>query len=134
MVRWLKSGEVLLGKLDELLMGNTSGTNEDHAVSLVVGVYVVNEVGTLDREDIFLWSEDGAAEGLTLESGGMEVIEDDFLELAVDFLLLTDNDVSFSLNGIIFKLGVLDDVCKDLDGLGSVILEGFGVVDGVFAL
>jgi len=133
-VGWLKPGEVLLGKLNELLMGNTSGTNENHAVSLVVGIDVVDEVGALDGEDILLWSEDGAAEGLTLESGGMEVIKDDFLELAVDFLLLTDDDVSLPLNGTVFELGVLDDVGKDLDGLGGVILEGFGVVDGVFAL
>lgn len=134
MVGWLKSREVLLSKLDELLMRNTSGTNENHAVSPVVGVDVVNEVGTLDGEDVLLWPEDCAAEGLALESGGMEVIKDDFLELAVDFLLLTDDDVSFSLNGTVFELGVLDDVGKDLDGLGGIILKGFGVVDSVLAL
>ena len=134
MIGWLKPREMLLGKLNELLVGNTSGTNENHAVRLVVSANVVDKVWALDGEDILLWSEDGATEGLTLESGGMEMIKDDFLELPVDFLLFTDNDVSFSLNGIVFELGVLDDVGKDLDGLGGVILEGFGVVDGVFAL
>jgi len=133
-IGWLEPGEVLLSKLDELLMGDTSGTNENHAVSLVVGVDVVDEVGTLDGENVLLWPENGAAKRLTLESGGMEVIEDDFLELAVDFLLFADDDASLSLNGIAFEFRVLDDVGKDLDGLGGVILEGFGIIDGVLAL
>lgn len=130
----LERAKVLLGEVDELLVGDASGGDEDHAVGFVVLADVVGEVGALDGEDVFLGAEDGTAEGLALECGGVEVVKDDFFELAVDFLLLADDDVSFSLNGVLFDFGVLDDVGEDLDCFGGVVLEGFGVVDGVLAL
>ena len=52
-------------------MGDATSANEDHAVSGVVGLDVVLEIGALDALDVLLGSEDGAAEGLALESGGV---------------------------------------------------------------
>jgi hypothetical protein len=66
-----KVGEVLLGEVDQLLVGNATSANEDHAVSGVVGLDVVFEIGALDALDVLLGSKDGAAEGLALESGGV---------------------------------------------------------------
>ena len=127
-------GKVLLGEVDELLVGNATGTNEHHAVGGVVGLDVVLQVGALDALDVLLGAEDGASERLSLEGGGVQVVENDLLELLVDLLLLAENDVALALDGLGVELGVLEDVGKDVDGLGHVVVEGLGVVDGVFAL
>lgn len=126
--------EVLLGELDELLVRNTTRANKDHAVSGVVGLDVVGQVITADGLDVLLGTEDGATEGLVHESGGVQVVEDNLLELLVNLLLLAKNDVALALDGLGVELGVLEDVGKDVDGVGDVGVEGLGVVDGVFAL
>lgn len=94
-----KVGKVLLGEVDELLVGNATSTNEDHAVSSVVGLDVVLEVGALDALDVLLGSENGAAEGLALESGGVKVVEDNLLKLLVHLFLLAENDITLALDG-----------------------------------
>lgn len=126
--------EVLLSEPHELLVGDTTGTNEDHAVSSVVGLDVVDQVVTGDGLDVLLGAEDGATEGLVLESSGVEVVENNLLELLVDLLLLTEDDVALTLNGSGLQLGVLKDIGEDVDGLGDIVVEGLGVVDGVLAL
>ena len=126
--------EVLLSESHELLVGDTTGTNEDHAVSSVVGLDVVGQVVPGDGLDVLLGAEDGAAEGLVLEGSGVEVVEDNLLELLVDLLLLTEDDVALALDGSGLQLGVLKDVGEDVDGLGDIVVEGLGVVDGVLAL
>ena len=127
-------GEVLLGELNKLLVGDATGTNENHAVGGVVGLDVVLEVGLLDGLDVLLGSEDGASERLALEGGGVQVVEDNLLELLVDLLLLAENDVALALDGRGLELGVLEDIGEDIDGGGDVVVEGLGVVDGVLAL
>ena len=62
---------MLLGEVDQLLVGNATSANEDHAVSGVVGLDVILEIGALNGLDVLLGSENGAAEGLALESGGV---------------------------------------------------------------
>lgn len=126
--------EVLLGELDELLVRNTTRANEDHAVSGVVGLDVVGQVITADGLDVLLGAEDGATKGLVHESGGVQVVEDNLLKLLVNLLLLAKNDVALALNGLGVELGVLENVGKDVDGVGDVRVEGLGVVDGVLAL
>jgi hypothetical protein len=130
----LKSREVLLSQLNELLVGDSSGTNKDHAVSLVVGVDVLLKVGLLDGKDVLLRSEDGAAESLSLESSGVKVVEDNLLELLVDLLLLANDNLTLALDRGLLQLGVLENVGDDLDGLSDVILERLGVVDGLLTL
>lgn len=129
-----KVSEVLLSKTDELVMGDTAGTNENHAVSGVVGLDVVDQVITLDALDVLLGSEDGAAERLVLESSGMQVVENNLLELLVNLLLLTQNHISLPLDSGRLELRVLEDIGKDVDGLWNIGVEGLGVVDSVFAL
>ena len=91
-------GEVLLGQVDELLVGNATGANKDHAVGGVVGLDVVLEVGALDAADVLLGTKDGAAESLALEGSGVQVVEDNLLELLVNLLLLAQNHVALALD------------------------------------
>lgn len=102
--RWGEVAKVLFGELNELLVWDSSGTDENHTVSLVVLGDVVGEVILLDGENVFLWTKDGASKGLSLESGGVKVIENNLLELLVNLLLLTENDISFPLNGGLLQL------------------------------
>lgn len=126
-------GEVLLGELDELLVGHTTGANENHAVSGVVVLDVVGELGAGDVADVLARAENSAAEGLVLESGGVQVVEDDLLELLLDLLGLAEDDVALTLNGRLLELGVLENVGENVDALGDIGVEGLGEVDGVLA-
>jgi hypothetical protein len=125
---------VLLGKVDELLVGNAASSDEHHTVGGVIGLDVCLQVGALDALDVLLGSENGAAEGLVLEGGGMKVVEDDFLELLVNLLLFAENDVALALDGLGLELGILQNIGKNVDSCGDVGVEGLGVIDGVFAL
>jgi hypothetical protein len=125
---------VLLGEVDQLLVGDATGTDKNHAVGGVVGLDVIFEIGALDSLDVLLGSEDGASEGLALESGCVQVVENNLLELLVHLFLLAENDITLALDGLGLELGVLEDVGENVDGCGDVVVESLGVVDGVFAL
>lgn len=133
---WLswKTGEVLLGELNELGVWDTTSTDEDHAVSGVVGLDVINEILALDGLDVLGWAKDGAAEWLSLESGGVKVVENNLLELLVNLLGLAEDNVALALNGALVELGVLENVGEDVDGCWNISVEGLGVVDGGLAL
>jgi hypothetical protein len=117
-----------------LLVGNTTSANKDHAVSGVVGLDVVLEIGALNALDVLLGSEDGASEGLALESGCVQVVEYNLLELLVYLFLFAEDDIALALNGLSLELGVLEDIGENVDGCGDVVVEGLGIVDGVLAL
>lgn len=129
-----QAAEVLLSEADELLMGNTTSTNQDHAVSGVVGLDVVGQVVPRNSLDVLLGAEDGATKGLALVSGGVEVIEDNLLELLVNLLLLAQNHITLALDCGGLELGVLENIGEDVDGLGNIGVEGLGVVNGVLTL
>ena len=93
-----KLGEVLLGQVNELLVGNATRANKDHAVGGVVGLDVVLEIAALDVADVLLGTEDGAAQRLALESGSVQVVEDNLLELLVNLLLLAKNHIALALD------------------------------------
>lgn len=126
--------EVLLGESHELLVRNATGTDQDHAVSSVVGLDVVGQVVPGDGLDILLGAEDGAAKGLGLVSGGVKVVENNLLELLVNLLLLAKDHIALALNGTSLELGVLKDIGEDVDGLGDIVVKGLGVVDSVLPL
>ena len=126
--------EVLLGETDELLVGDATGTDQDHAIGGVVGLDVVGEVVAGDGLDVLLGAKDRAAQGLALVGGGVQVVEDDLLQLLVNLLLLAQDHVALALDGTGLQLRVLQDVGEDVDGLGDIVVEGLGVVDGVFPL
>lgn len=126
--------EVLLSESDELLVGDTTSTDKDHAVSSVVGLDVLGQVVAGDGLDVLLGAEDSTAERLALVSSSVEVVEDNFLELLVNLLLLTENHIPLAFNRRRLELRVLQNVGEDIDGLGDIVVEGLGVVDGVFPL
>lgn len=129
-----KAGEVLLGELDQLLVGNATGSGENHAVGGVVVLDVVDELGAGNVTDVLAGAEDGAAKGLVLEGSGVQVVEDNLLNLLLDLLGLSENDVALALDGGLLELGVLQNIGQDVDGLGNIGVEGLGKVDGVLAL
>ena len=65
---------------------------------------------------------------------GVQVVEDNLLELLVNLLLLAQDDITLALDSGLLELRVLEDVGQDVDCSWDVGVEGFGVVDGVFSL
>lgn len=62
--RWrarLQAAKVLLGQLDEVLVGNATGADQHHAVCGVVGLDVVDKILTVDGENVLAGTEDCAA-------------------------------------------------------------------------
>lgn len=59
------------------------------------------------------------------------MIENDLLQLLVNLLLLPEDNITFSFDGRRVKLGVLEDVTDNIDSLGNILLEAFGVVDSL---
>lgn len=129
-----KAGEVLLGKLNQLLVGNATGGSENHAVGSVVVLDVVGEFGAGNVTDVLAGAENGAAERLVLESSGVQVVKDNLLNLLLNLLGLSENDVALALDGRRLELGVLQDIGQNIDGLGNVGVESLGEVDGVLTL
>lgn len=129
-----KAGEVLLGKLDQLLVGNATGGSEDHAVGSVVVLDVVDELGAGNVADVLAGSENGAAKRLVLESSSVQVVKDNLLNLLLNLLRLSENDVALALDSRLLELGVLQDIGQNIDGLGDIGVEGLGEVDGVLTL
>lgn len=62
------------------------------------------------------------------------MVKDNFLELLVNLLLLPKDDVALSFYSLGFELGILQDVRQNVYGSRDIGIEGFGVIDGVFAL
>lgn len=71
--------------------------------------------------------------GLTLESGLVEVIEYNFLELLVDFLLFPQNNIPLPLDRTSVQFRVLQDIRQDVDSSRDILVECLGVVDGLFS-
>lgn len=126
--------KVLVGHLDQLLVGDATGTNKDHAISSVVVLDVVGELGSGDVANVLPGTKDGATERLVLEGGGMQVVEDNLLDLLLDLLRLAQDHVTLALNGGLLELGVLKDIGEDIDTLRHVLIEGLGKVNGVLTL
>ena len=128
-----KAAEVLLGKLDERVVLDTTSADKNHTVSSVVGLDVLSKVLALDGENVLLGAQDCAAKGLTLEGNRVQVVKDDLLLELVNLLLFTEDHIALALNGRVFELGVLENVGDDVNGLVDVLAESFGIVDGLLS-
>lgn len=123
-------GEVLLGELDEGVVVDGSGSNKHHSVGGVVLGDELSQLSVGDGLDVLSGTQNGSAQGLVHEGGGVQVVKDNLLVLLVDLLELSGDDLSFSVNGRLGQLGVLQNVGQNLHRLGHVVLERLGVVDG----
>lgn len=56
---------MFLGQRNELLVIDGTGSDQDHTICSVVGLDVVGEIVTFDRENIGFRAKDGSAERLT---------------------------------------------------------------------
>jgi len=80
-----ETGEVLLRQLDELLVGNATSTNQDHAVGRVVVLDVVDELVRVMSRMFWRgqgWCGPGLGAGKQWRAGG----QDDLLNLLLDLL------------------------------------------------
>lgn len=126
--------EVLLSKLNELLVRDATSTNKDHAVSSVVVLDVADELGSGNVTDVLARTENGTAQGLVLVSSSVKVVKDNLLNLLLNLLRLAKDNVALALNGSLIETGVLENIGEDVDTLGNIRVEGLGEVDGVLAL
>jgi hypothetical protein len=62
------------------------------------------------------------------------VIEDNLLHLLIHLFLLAENDIALTLNGLGVELRILQNVGENINGSGDIVVEGLGIVDGVFTL
>jgi len=129
-----QAGEVLLGHLHQLFVRNAASANQYHAVSSVVVVDVVDKLCPRNVPDVLAGAEDGAAQRLVLVRGSVQVVEYNLLELLLNLLRLAQDHIAFPLNCRLFELRVLENVLKNIDTLGNVLVQGLGKVDGVLAL
>ena len=78
--------EVLRSQLAELVVVDTAGAGQHHSGALVVGLDVVNEVVTGYRLDVFGGAQNGAAERSSLIGNGVQMVENDLLQIHLYFL------------------------------------------------
>jgi hypothetical protein len=133
---WLssKTREVLLSKLNELSVRNTSSTNKNHTIGCVVCLDVVDQIVSLYALDVLSRAQNRPSQWLSLESCCVQVIEHNFLQLLIHLLRFSQDNITLSLNSLGLELGVLKDIREDVDGSGYICVEGFGIVYGVLTL
>jgi hypothetical protein len=90
---------VLIGHLHQFLVGNATSANKNHAVGGVVVLDVVGELGPGDVTDVLARAENGTAQRLVLEGGGVKMVENNLLELLLNLLGLPQNNIPLALNG-----------------------------------
>lgn len=125
---------MLLGKLNQLIVGDTSRTDQHHTVRSVVCLDVASQIIALDALDIFGRTKDSTSQRLSLESSCVQMIENNFFQLLVDLFGLPQDNVTLALNSLRLELGVLKDVGKNVDRGWDVCVKSFGIVYGVFTL
>jgi len=126
--------EVLLSKLNELLVGNATRTDQDHSIGSVVGLDVVDQVVSLDALDVLGRTQDCTSQRLSLESGRMKVVEHNLLQLLVNLLGFSQDHVTLALDRLGLEFRVLEDIGEDVDSRRNIRVEGLGVVHGVLTL
>lgn len=130
--RGLEAAEVLLSKSNKLLVLDSTGTNKNNAVRLVVLLDVVANLGLGNDLDVVSGAGNGAAKRLTLEGHGVEMVKDNVLVRLGSVIGMLEYGLTFTLNHSIVDSRVLENISQDLNGLGNVGLEGLGRDGRVF--
>ena len=84
-------------------MVDSTSTCQDHAGALVMGFDVVNEVIAADAFDILGGTQNSSAERSSLVCNGVQVIENNLLEVHFNLLHFTENDTTFTFDFLIVK-------------------------------
>lgn len=126
-----QAAKCLTSLTTELLVVDGSGASNHHTRGSVVGVDVVTQIVLGQGSNILLWSKNGAAQASSLEGGGVQVVKDKFLLLLVDLGHLSQNHITFSLNGTILELRVEQNVGENLKSSANILLEDLGKVDSL---
>jgi hypothetical protein len=126
--------EMLLSQLNESLVRNTTGGSEDHAVSSVVVLDVVGQLGSRDVTDVLAGTKNGSSESLMLEGRSVQVVENNLLNLLLHLLGLPQNHITLAFDSRLLELGVLENIRENVDKLGNVGVERLGKVDRVLTL
>jgi hypothetical protein len=129
-----EASEMLFGELDQVVVRYTPGADQYHTISSIVCLDVTKQVFSLNASDVLFGSKNCSAKGLVLVGCSVEMVEDDLVELLVHLLLFTKYDVPLSLDRCRLQFRILKDIGKDVDSPGNIGVEGFGIVDCVFAL
>lgn len=111
---------------------NGTGSSNDHARGSVVSLDVTAQIIPGQAADILFRSQDGSTQRRTLEGGSMQMVQNKFFLVLVNFGHFSQNDITFTLNGGALELGVEQDVGDDLDSLANVLLENLSKVGGLF--
>ena len=112
--------KVLLSELAELSMVNATSSGQHHAGALVVGLDVVDQVVPGDGLDVLGGAQDGPAKGGALVGHCVQVVKDDLLQVHLDLLHLAQDNPTLTLNLLLAKRGVGEDVAQDLYGAVKV--------------
>jgi len=64
----------------------------------------------------------------------MQVIKHNFLQLLVNLLRFSQDNITLALNGLGLEFGVLKNIGEDVDRRGYVCVESLGVVDSILTL
>lgn len=76
-------------------------------------------------------AKDCLAKGSTLVGSGVQVIEDHLLQVALNFLHLTQDHWALAGDLGLTQFWVLDDISQNLDSLGHILRQTLGVEDGL---
>lgn len=93
---------------------------------------VRNQIVTSDRLDIFRGSKDRPTQGSSLISCRVQMIENYFLEISLDFLHFPENHTTFSLDLALAKLRILYYVAQDFNGFRNILSQTLGVKNCLF--
>ena len=64
----------------------------------------------------------------------MQVVENDLIQLLLNLLGLSKNDVALTFDGLGFELRVLQNIGENIDGLWYIGVESPREVDGALTL
>lgn len=115
-------------------MGDTASADEDHAVGCVVVLDVAGQLGSGDVADVLSGAENGAAQGLVLVGSGVQMVEDNLIQLLLDLLGFPEDNVTLPFDSTGVEFGVLEDIGEDIDALGDIGVESSREIDSVLTL
>lgn len=127
-----KSTEMLLGELDELLVGDVTGTDDDDVGTDVVGSMEVDDLFLGDGADVFSYTEDRLAHHVVSVGGVVGGLDGGFHLVLLGLDAFSEDGLSFGFDLVGVVDGVGEHVSEDLNSLSEVLFEDGHAVRGVF--